>query len=103
MMRQLETPEELVREMASRQYLDAVSQLVDWLRRRDDRSADLASEQLAENLEALAAELRGEAVQTSTARTAGLMLAAVVLRDTARDIRAGDEPAASSTHLEHAA
>ena len=90
MNRRLETPEELVSGMADRPPGDALLYFVDWLNRRDRLSEKVATEHLAASLEALAAELRAEAVRNLSTQTRGLILAATVLLDAAGEIRAGD-------------
>jgi hypothetical protein len=90
MNRRLETPEELVSGMADRPPGDALLYFVDWLNRRDRLSEKVATEHLAASLEALAAELRAQAVRNLSTQTRGLILAATVLLDAAGEIRAGD-------------
>jgi hypothetical protein len=90
MNRRLETPEELVFGMADRPPGDALLYFVAWLNRRDRLSEKVATEHLAASLEALAAELRAEAVRNLSTQTRGLILAATVLLDAAGEIRAGD-------------
>ena len=86
----LETPEELASGMADRSPADALIYFVDWLDRRDHISDKIAIDQLADHLEALAAELRAEAVENLNPHTKGLILAAKVLLDTAGDAWGGD-------------
>ncbi len=90
MSRYLEPVGDVAGEIASRSTTEGAVWFADWLDRRDAYTADVATEQLAEALEALAAELRGEATHESTARTRGLLLAAAVLIDTAGGVRVGD-------------
>lgn len=63
MNRQLETPEELASVMDDRPPADALQYFVDWLNRRDHLSDKIATDHLAASLEALAAELRAEAIE----------------------------------------
>jgi hypothetical protein len=95
--RGLESPDELADQMASRTPVDAQVWLAEWLDRRDVMSGELASEQLAEDLDSLAAELRGEALEASTPRTTGLIVAAAVLHDVAGDVRHGEPVAGPVT------
>jgi hypothetical protein len=89
MNRGLETPDELASGMADRSPADALIYFVDWLDRRDHISDEIALDQLADQLEALAAELRAEAVENLNPHSKGLILAAKVLLDTAGDARGG--------------
>ena len=90
MNRRLETPEELASGMDDRTPADALLYFVDWLNRRDRVSDKIATDHLAASFEALAAELRAEAIENLTPQTRGLILAATVLLDAAGDTRAGD-------------
>ena len=92
MNRWLETPEELASGMDGRAPADALLYFVDWLNRRDKLSDKIATDYLATSLEALAAELRAEAIENLNPQTRGLVLAATVLLDAASDTRAGDGP-----------
>ena len=91
MNRRLETPEELAAGMDNRPPADALLYFVDWLDRRDRVSDKIATDHLASSLEAIAAELRAEAVENLSPQTRGLILAATVLLDTASDTRADDQ------------
>ena len=90
MNRPLETPEELATGMDDRPPEDALLYFVDWLDRRDRVSDKIAKDHLAASFEALAAELRVEAVENLSAQTSGLILAAAVLLDAAGETRVGD-------------
>lgn len=92
----LETPEELAKGMAERSPAAALLFVVDWLDRRDQLSDQISVEHLAASLEVLAAELRTEAVENLSSETRGLMLAAIVLFDSADGARRGDELAGES-------
>jgi hypothetical protein len=83
--RRLETPEELASGMDDRSPADALLYFVDWLNRRDHLNDKIATDHLAASLEALAAELRAEAVENLSPQTKGLVLAATVLLDAASD------------------
>lgn len=86
----LQASTDVAAEMSGRSQADAAVWFADWLSRRDELSTELAAEQLADALEALASELRGEARHQSTSGTRGLLLAAAVLFDTAFGVRLGD-------------
>ncbi len=106
MTSQLDLPTDVVAEMGRRTEEEAVAWFALWLHRRDELGAELATEHLAEALEVLASELRGEAQFAATARTRGLLLAATVLCDAAGGFRVGDTvtldegPAAQTAPIE---
>lgn len=86
----LDTVDELAAAMAVRSRKDALIYLNDWLERRDGFADDLATDDLVTALKLLAAELRWEAAKPPNQHTPGLTVAASVLTDAARDVRAGD-------------
>ncbi len=87
----LQTPQELAETMAAEAPAEALTAFTNWLKRRDDVSAQLATERLATSLDALASEMGVEARRGSRPESTGLELAAVVLVDTAGGVRSGDE------------
>ncbi len=99
MSQHLESAEELAAAMAGRSRMDALIYLNGWLERRDHITDDLTTDDLVTALKLLAAELSGEAAESTNQHTPGLSVAASVLTDAAHDARAGHELARDDNEL----